>query len=282
MIHIKKPKNNVEEIFNDCISNFRDADFKKRLNNVLPFIKFKSLEYDEKAKSSNLFELEITKCVNKKVTSSEMEKVYDQKLVKQGQPGRKHYEKLKLSAENGICPLCDHRTVTTLDHVLPKKQYPSYAITPLNLVPACGDCNKIKSTKKSTSNEDEVIHPYYDDISNKKYLFSKLIENKGSPSFIFYIKESKPVEVIEKRLINHLEMLELHELYTANSARTLAGKNYRLKKLFKEGGKESVREHLEEEYYSNFECNKNSWETAMYETMYKSDWFCNEGFLIDK
>ncbi len=144
MIHIEKPENNVKEVFEDCISNFRDESLKNRLQSILPFIQSESSDYDVKASSSSLFSLTSSTDINGIVTVDEMQKVYDRKLVKKGQPGRKHYEKIKLSAKHNICPLCDHRTVTTLDHVLPKSKYPTFAVTPFNLVPACGDCNKIK------------------------------------------------------------------------------------------------------------------------------------------
>jgi len=280
MIHIEKPENNVQEIFEDCISNFRDEDYKSRLQRALPFIESESYNYDTIASSNSLFTMVSSTNVNGIVSVDEMEKLYDRKLVKKGQPGRKHYEKIKLSAKYNVCPLCDHRTVTTLDHILPKSLYPTFAVTPFNLVPACGDCNKIKSTYASTSSDDEVVHPYYDDISNEKFLFASLIEDRGNPSFTFYIKTSSPESTIERRLKKHLELLELNELYVANAARKLASINYRLSKLFQNGGKQSVHEHLKEEYDSNFQCNKNSWETAMYEIIYNNDWFCDGGFKL--
>ena len=239
-----------------------------------------SSDYDVKASLNSLFALVSSTSVNGIVTVDEMEKLYDRKLVKKGQPGRKHYEKIKLSAKYNICPLCDHRTVTTLDHVLPKSLYPTFAVTPLNLVPACGDCNKIKKANVPTSSNDEVIHPYYDDISNEKFLFASLIIVNENPSFTFYIKTSNPETTIERRLKKHLDLLELNELYVANAARKLATINHRLLRLFTNGGKQSVHEHLEEEYLTNFECNKNSWETAMYEVIYNNDWFCDGGFNL--
>lgn len=52
--------------------------------------------------------------VNTIITVDEMIKInMIINLLKKGQPGRICYEKLRLSAKNNICPLCNQRTVTS-------------------------------------------------------------------------------------------------------------------------------------------------------------------------
>ena len=253
MVKITKPTDNPKEVFKTCISNFRDEVFKSKLESIITYIDSEASFYDTMAFFNNLSSISQQSNINGIVSVYDMKKVYEQKFVKKGQPGRKYYDKLKLSAKNNICPLCNQRTVTTLDHVLPKTLYPSFSVTPFNLIPACADCNKIKDTYNPSMAEEEILHPYYDDISSKQYLYAKFYEEIPI-SIDFYIKSSNPQTILEKRLQNHFELFALNKLYTSNAA---------------------------EEFESRYENNKNSWQTAMYKTLSESNWFCNSGFKIE-
>ncbi|MCG3708987.1 HNH endonuclease [Aliarcobacter butzleri] len=280
MVHINKPIDNVKEVFETCISNYSDESFKNRLNSATNFIEISAINYDNQATTNNLNSISMSNNVNNIITEDEMKKVYNDKLVKKGQPGRIYYEKLRLSAKNNICPLCNQRTVTTLDHVLPKSLYPTFAVTPFNLIPACADCNKIKDRYQPSMPKEEIIHPYYDDISNKQYLFA-LIEQTSPPSISFYIKQSTPLKIIEQRLEKHFSLFGLNELYASNAAEELSNICFRLGKLYSTGGRQSVIDYLKDEFESRYENNKNSWQTAMYEVLYQNIWFCDGGFRID-
>lgn len=58
-----------------------------------------------------------------------------------------------------ICPMCGGSTVATLEHVLPKADYPEFAVLSFNLVPCCDGCQRRRSNK---GNQYEFIHPYFD------------------------------------------------------------------------------------------------------------------------
>jgi hypothetical protein len=280
MVHINKPTDNVKEVFETCISNYEDENFKARLNSITTFIETSSANYDNQAIVNNLNSIPMSNNINNIITVDEMKKVYDHKLVRKGQPARIYYEKLRLSAKNNICPLCNQRTVTTLDHVLPKTFYPTFAVTPFNLIPSCADCNKIKDRYKPEKPEEEIIHPYYDDISNQQYLFA-LVEKTTPASINFYIKQSNPINIIEQRLKKHFSLFALNELYASNAAEELSNISFRLSKLYSTGGIQCVIEYLKDEFESRYENNKNSWQTAMYEALYQNIWFCDGGFRID-
>ena len=280
MVKITKPIDNPKEVFETCISNFRDEVFKSKLKSVGTYIESEANSYDANASLNNLSSIPQQTNVNGIISVDDMKKVYEQKFVKKGQPGRKYYEKLRLSAKNNICPLCNQRTVTTLDHVLPKTLYPSFSVTPFNLIPACADCNKIKDTYKPSTAQEEILHPYYDDISFIQYLYAKFDE-RIPISIDFYITSSNPQTMLEKRLQKHFELFKLNKLYTANAAEELSNIQYRLKRLFVSSGENGVKEYLQEEFESRYENNKNSWQTAMYKVLSESDWFCNGGFGIE-
>ncbi|WP_322843998.1 hypothetical protein [Pseudomonas sp. B33.4] len=72
-----------------------------------------------------------------------------------------HIESIRKSSPK-ICPMCGSPKTTSLDHLLPKEDYPEFSIFSKNLVPAC-DCN----TKRKTNTKDvrlhaRVLHPYFD------------------------------------------------------------------------------------------------------------------------
>ncbi|HDR6315494.1 TPA: hypothetical protein QCU53_002225 [Bacillus thuringiensis] len=81
-------------------------------------------------------------CKPTNISKTEMLKLYTDKLAKLKQPGRVYYDKLMDSPLNHMCPLCGSRPVDSLDHYLPKEKFPAFAISPINLIPACLGCNK--------------------------------------------------------------------------------------------------------------------------------------------
>lgn len=65
------------------------------------------------------------------------------------------------------CPYCGKPVVpSTLDHFLPKEDWPEFSIYPDNLVPQCSDCAPIKGRKYycSTKNSAMFIHPFYSSL----------------------------------------------------------------------------------------------------------------------
>jgi len=133
------------------------------------------VNYDQKAEVSELYQLEknITVCG---ISQEEMEKLYTNRMVKKEAPGRHIYEGIKESAPHNICPLCSLRTVSTLDHYLPKANFPLLVVMPNNLIPSCGDCNKIKLDTFPSDAECQTLHPYYDDVSDAQWLFAEVIQ----------------------------------------------------------------------------------------------------------
>lgn len=57
------------------------------------------------------------------------------------------------------CPMCGGTGVAALDHVLPKANYPEFAIYSFNLVPTCDACNRRRSNKGANYH---FVHPYFD------------------------------------------------------------------------------------------------------------------------
>jgi 5-methylcytosine-specific restriction endonuclease McrA len=143
MRKLEKPTDLPTEVFLECISNYRDKDLKTRLSSYTDEIKRVAETYEKKVQNASLHTLATQDKEDGVVKKSDMIDVYKNKFSKKGQPGRTYYDKLMAIPKSKKCPLCGQRVVSSLDHHLPKTKYPVLSVTPVNLVPACSDCNKI-------------------------------------------------------------------------------------------------------------------------------------------
>ncbi|EQB87921.1 hypothetical protein J2Z44_001298 [Clostridium punense] len=274
MIKVNKP-NFIEykqcQIIEACTYNMRNG---VRLNNILSSknsIVQASLNYDQLANQGKLSTISTHNSVSGGATKDDMVWLYDAKFVQDG--GRKYYNKIMLLPTNGICPMCGKRTVSTLDHYLPKTKYPTYAVTAFNLLASCSECNKVKLTKTIASREEETIHPYYDDFNDEVWLKAVIIE-EFPIGFIFTVyKPDTWIDEKFKRAKNHFATFRLSSLYSAHAADIFSSYKIQLKRLYRRRGIEAIREDLEDRMVSNREVRLNSWEAAVYAALLNSSWF---------
>lgn len=80
-----------------------------------------------------------------------------------------------------LCPACGEAGApNTLDHYLPKAEYPHFCITPLNLFPMCDSCQKEKGEKTGDTTAPRFfIHPYFD-----VFIAEQAIELSINPPFL--------------------------------------------------------------------------------------------------
>lgn len=156
---LPKPDENAEEVFLHCISTIMEQDLKNRLTACSGIVLNASEEFEAKVPLAELHTIPLAGNVNGNVSAREMGRVYTKKMVPKGSPGRALYNKIMAAPPFSRCPLCNQRTVSQLDHHLNKADYPSLVVTPVNLVPSCGDCNKLKLDKRPGSEREETLHP---------------------------------------------------------------------------------------------------------------------------
>ena len=276
-----KPHLVAKDVYEICISKVRNRTLKESLHHISASIEAADRDYQEKSAEQKWFLIESSDGVGGVggvVGKAEMEKVYTQRMVGQKAPGRTLYDQLKNAAPNGICPLCGQRAVSTLDHFLPKSDFPSLVVVPLNLIPACSDCNKAKLDKVPDRESEQILHPYYDDVAGEQWLFAEVKET--TPGYIRFYTSAVDVyaEVLNERIKFHFIELGLGNLYMSNANSTVTEIQFRLNRLHEKGGKNSVKAYLEEEEESRRSNHINSWNTAAYQAMMNSDWFCDGGF----
>ena len=278
MLKLDCPAYSAEDAFASCISRVRVPALKTRLTAAKLAIVDASDAYEVAGAAQALHQIVREPLVNGNVTTAEMEAVYTNRMAKQTGPGRLIYDDI-FAAAKGRCPLCAHRTVTTLDHHLPKALYPALAVTPLNLVPSCTDCNKAKLARIPHNAEDVSIHPYFDNLGDERWLFAEVIE--VSPASLRFRAEPPATldALLAERLRRHFRGLNLSALYGSEAAEELLNIRYMLSSLQASGGERFVRAYLDEHAESCLAGRLNGWRGAAYEAWATSDWFCEGGFI---
>ena len=278
MIKLDRPDQGVGDVFTTCISRVRNTELKARLEGVLQAVIDASVEFDDAAAHTRLHQVEPEDMVGGLVTQAEMEAVYTQRMAKKGAPGRDVYDALLNSAPHANCPLCAHRTVSTLDHHLPKAHYPALAVAPLNLVPACGDCNKSKLASLPANASEETLHPYFDDIDGYQWLVAEVIHTRPAALRFFVNAPARWSNLLRSRVEGHFRMLGLGRLYSLEAADELLNIRHQLLTLHQSGGATLVQVELQDRAESCQNARRNGWRTATYRALADSDWFCDGGF----
>lgn len=278
MRRINRPGFTVRTVFASCVATVDDDVLRQGLEECADTIEEAETDLEEKIVTNQIHTVEQKSTVYGNIGKAEMEIVYKYRMLRKGKPPRQFYDKLILSAPGQKCPLCLQRLVTTLDHYLPKAKYPIFAVTPINLIPACTDCNKIKLAQDPADESEITLHPYFDNVEDHSWLKCKVLETNPI-TFDFYVDVNFYPGLLGERLEYHFSSFELNKLYRTHAVEELQNKKFWLKKIFNRGGVDELREHLLECYDSSNDNFLNSWHTALYEGMLLNEWFCNGGVM---
>ncbi len=263
-----------------CASGITIEERAQALLEALPEIQATELEYCMRAASGQIYRIEESDEVTPRINAELMGVIYKSHFARAGSPSRQLYEQIKMAPEHGICPLCGQRVVATVDHYLPQTRFPKLNLTPVNLLPACSDCNKRKLAGVPQSAEEQTLHPYFDNLGDDRWLIVG-VQASSPPTISFHIR---PLaywgEVLTARVLHHFDVMGLGELYAAQAASELADISYSLEEVGNAAGSGGVRDHLNVQFRSRCARDTNSWKTALYEGLRDSDWFCVEGYRL--
>jgi hypothetical protein len=273
---VQVPSDVAQDTFLTCISRVRELGLRDRLQGILANIISAETDFRVRAMAQTLHLVQSSARVGN-VRKNEMIAVYDQRMV--DGPGRPIYDRIKMLPKNDRCPYCNHRNVGTLDHVLPKTHYSALAVTPINLVGACTECNKAKHDDVPRTPQDVFLHPYFDDISHDEWLFATVSQQQQPCAFVFEIRRPNAWnDLTYARVINQFRGLSLDTLYASEAANELSEIRRGLKMHFDGGGGAAVQNELLRQFQSRRANNVNSWRTAFYRAGYQDVWFCGGGF----
>lgn len=256
------------------IIDSKNEPYKGRLNSVRAAVKKR---YDEYETHSDQLE-KIDRSQISGVNADALIKCYTSKTV---EISTLRDELLHPNIDDfDACPFCGIGEPTTLDHYLPKEEFPEFAVLAKNLIPICGVCNSnYKGTKWIKNNQRLFIHTYYD-IFPDKYFFDVSVTVKNKLTIEF-----KPIHVTGEPYFstlfnNHFQKLSLKKRYRIKAASEISRKKRSLERIFTQGGTHfDVARFLGDEAVElENEYSKNHWKPALYKALSNSVDFCNGGF----
>jgi hypothetical protein len=282
---IAAPLYDVETVYQTCTISIADVDLRDRLNLVTNSIVLAAQEYEQKAAIKSLYSIPPDVRSNDDivvgtVTKKELKNVYSDHMVGRTKSARTIYDQLLAEAPLGRCPFCGFGQASTLDHYLPKAKYPLVSVLPRNLVPSCKDCNTGKSTAVAITPEAQCLHPYYDQqhYVNEQWLFA-VVEHNTPANIRYFVAPPQHWDNISKaRVQSHFNDFKLAGRYSKEASNQLSCLRDTLTAYIQLLGTGGVKQHLGFEAQSNFNQHRNSWQTAMFQALAASDWYCNGGF----
>lgn len=270
------PALDAGETFQRCIKGCGGNEIQNSLMTFEDQVNAAAMNYVERAMDNRLYEIKNE--IDCSIDKMRLNSVYEYGMRNKHSPGRAIYDKLMSLPDDDRCPFCDHWDVSSLDHILPKSKYPIFSVVPANLVAICTNCNQRKGDTSPTSQDDGVLHPYFDDIDGCQWLHACVIEG-DTASVEFYVKQIEDwSHALNARIVNQFQMLELNELYSAQAAREMSIIQTNLQEHFENGGASFVKKELHIQWRSCESVRLNSWRTACYMALKESDWYCSIGY----
>lgn len=211
------------------------------------------------------------------LTKGDLKKLYDRGMLG-GARGRIYYDRLLASAPLGKCPYCRFGHAETLDHFLPKSRYPSYAVLPSNLIPACMRCNKGKADGVLTA-EGEMSHPYFEaqQVEHDIWLVAELVEtNPVTAKYSVALPGHWPDD-LRRRVKNYFSEFDLAVRYAVEAASELASVSAYLRAL---PSSDVRRDHLRRTAVEERGIARNGWKTALYAALAASNWYSDLGYSL--
>ena len=279
MKYIEKPKLTVDTVLAVCISNLSDQALRNEYNANVMILSNHEAILDNSIPNLQLHTLPQNIEISAIANEATLKKLYTDKLSKKGQPAREIYDDIMILAPNEKCPYCNHRIADTLDHFLPKANFPIYSITPINLVPACTQCNKGKLVSIPTRPAEHTLHPYYDDIEAIQWLECEIVQMK---EIIFEFRARNVTgipAILNRRIANHFSAYNLNALYKSQASSEFMNIKSQITRIFENKGKEELREFLHEAYSSRADFDINSWQSAFYYSLFSNEEFLEGNFI---
>jgi hypothetical protein len=276
MKSLPPPADSVANVFRQCISNYK-LTMQTRLVGYLPLLISSETQYQQAGAAKNWYLLpQHAHLVGSR--GDHLRNTYKSKMSKKGQPGRLYYDRIRSSAPLNQCPICAERIVSTVDHYLPKESFPQFVVLPINLLPVCKDCNFDKLNFLPATANEQLFHPYYDNVSQDIWLEASIVYTQKPIAKFSVVAPTTWPAVLTGRVETTFRILELAKYYSKISAQILEEMKYRLEPLFQAKGNTGVRQYLHDEVPSRVAVNPNSWKAALFRTMANDAVYHNGGF----
>lgn len=285
MRRIPLPTCSSIQSFNDCTSSIIDLNLKQRLLDISNYIEATSTHYFDQATLGTVYTIPPLKhprgadpFIVADVLKSELVNLYDYNMVKRN-PGRVLYDKILVAADEK-CPFCGGiGRPRSLDHYLPKANYPQFSVLPQNLVPSCRDCNTDKSNDLAEKESKQPIHPYFDadKFFLDQWIFAKVLPT--APCSILY-HTTTPTgwsDAEANRVSNHFKDFDIAKRYSIQAAEELGTLIDQRRGYLSACTPSEFSDYLASVANAN-SLFANHWKKIMYQTLAADLWFCCQTF----
>jgi hypothetical protein len=280
MKKLNRPEFNPLEIFLRCVADVTDEAGRKAYIDNENEITQSVIEFENATAATNWHTLprvgqghpEVI--VRGTLTKGALVDLYGKYLVG-GSEAREVYDALLVSSD-GKCPFCGGiGQVHTLDHFLPKSNFPVYSVLPDNLVPCCRDCNSGKMNSFATTTGEQSLHPYLDapKFFSERWVVATVCRTDPiTVEFSCSPPEEWP-DVEKLRAKSHFDQYRLARRYSIQAGAELARVIDLRKKSLKVLEPMQFAAYLAENAQSD-SYDLNGWNRTMYWALQRSLWFC--------
>tara|TARA_R110001592_G_scaffold77695_4_gene233743 strand:+ start:836 stop:1657 length:822 start_codon:yes stop_codon:yes gene_type:complete len=113
------------------------------------------------------------------------------------------------------CPNCTIEKVASLDHFIPKNEFPEFSVNPINLIPCCSTCNSKKKENWKGDKNLLFLNLYSETIPNSQYLFVDIV---SKTEFTFELKNISNIDLnLFKVIESHYNKLNLLQRFREDS-----------------------------------------------------------------
>ncbi|MCR9171534.1 MAG: hypothetical protein NXI10_03515 [bacterium] len=113
------------------------------------------------------------------------------------------------------CQNCTVRIVESMDHQVPKNDFPEFSVHPLNLFPSCEKCNKKKGKYWRTETGRLFLNLYLDPLPEAQYLFCNVSVEDEKVEAHFELRNNECISTeLFQLLKSHYDRLELCSLFS--------------------------------------------------------------------
>ncbi|MDR6514263.1 HNH endonuclease [Chryseobacterium camelliae] len=244
----------------------KDPEYKKRIEILKPSVKNKYSNFETAHTANNLVSLTTAGYAGQdKIDLLKLYK-YDNSVI---QKLNKEVTTLEGNRLINTCQNCTINEINSLDHIVPKDEFPEFAVNPRNLFPSCSKCNGHKSYVWRENNRSVFLNLYLDDLPEEQYLFCNPIFDGDKITLKFTVENKYGIEQNLFNLIkNHYVRLHLLKRFRKNSHDIIYELNKEINKYKDKINKEelikTIKEDIKDEkIYYGF----NYWKAVIKETL---------------
>lgn len=244
----------------------KDPEYKKRVEILKPSVKNKYSTFEIAHTANNLVSLNTAGYAGQdKIDLLKLYK-YDNSVI---QKLNEQVTTLEGNRLINTCQNCTINEINSLDHIVPKDEFPEFAVNPRNLFPSCSKCNGHKSYVWRENNRSLFLNLYLDNLPEEQYLFCNPTFDGDKITLKFTVENRYGIEQNLFNLIkNHYVRLHLPKRFRKNSHDIIYELNKEINKYKDKISKEELIKTIKEDIkddktYYGF----NYWKAIIKETL---------------